>query len=251
MKKAVLVRVGIDSSEKSGKWNAPVNPGTGEFAYVPILEDEGRKDGIKKKPIRPGYEVSYEQFKKPCKNLGKELHRKLLEKGIFAHLDPDFEYLTYGDEGNKKKRLERLELSEGDILAFYAGLKPPNAGPGALIYALIGLYVLEKPGVTALDDIPQKDWHKNAHTRREHTKDDDIVFFGKKDGKSGRLKRCILIGEYRPNGYHLKSEIQEKWGEPKKVYLQRGYLHALRHPDRFYEWFEEQGVPLVPQNNLD
>jgi len=247
MKKAILVRVGIDQSDKSGNWNAPVDPDTGAFAYVPILEDEGNG----KKPIRHGYKVSYKQFKKPCKNLGKELHQKFLKKGKFAHLDPDFKYLTYGDESRKKKRLESFHLDKGDILAFYAGLRPPHAGSCDLIYALIGLYVLEKPGVTALDDIPQKDWRKNAHTRREYIKDDDIIFSGTKDGKSGRLKRYIPIGEYRPNGYYLKTAIQKKWGEPEEVCLQHGYLPKLSDPDRFYDWFKEQGIPLVPQNNLD
>lgn len=42
--KAILVRVGIGLSQKSGIWNAPVNPNTGEFAYVPILE--GRIDTL-------------------------------------------------------------------------------------------------------------------------------------------------------------------------------------------------------------
>lgn len=259
MKKAVLVRVGIDSSEKSGKWNAPVNPGTGEFAYVPILEDEGRgKDGIKKKPIRPGYEVSYEQFKKPCKNLGKELHRKFLEKGIFAHLDPDFRYLTYGDEGNKGAHLKSLHLEEDDILAFYAGLAPPDAErkTGKLIYALIGLYRLKGLGVLA-KDILQENWHENAHTRRDPTDDDnDIVFHGKEDGDvSGRLDHYIDIGEYYPNRhYYLKNELQKKWGGSKAIHLQRG-SHDCFDPDKFYEWFQEQkqkhGIRLVKQNNLD
>ena len=249
MKHAVLVRVGIDSSDKSGNWNAPVNPDTGEFAYVPIVE--GECEG--KKKIRPKYKamMSYEQFKKPCRDLGKKLHPKFLQKGKFAHLDPDFKYLTYGDQGKKKTRLENFHLDKGDMLVFYAALEPPYAGSGDLVYALIGFYVLGKPGVTELDDIPQNDWHKNAHTRREYIKDDDIIFSGTKDGKSGRLKRCIPIGEYYPNGYFLKTEIQKKWGEPGKVYLQYGYLHSLHNPDRFYKWFEEQDVQLVQQNNLD
>jgi len=166
--KAILVRVGIDSSKKSGNWIAPVNPATDEFAYVPIREDEGKdKDGIKKKPIRPGYGRTYKQFKKPCKNLGKELHRKFLEKGIFAHLDPDFEYLTYGDEDNKATQLRNLNLGKGDILAFYAGLDPPDAErkAGKLIYALIGLY--EVACVMYAKDITKKTLgHKCPHKKR-------------------------------------------------------------------------------------
>ncbi len=32
--KALLVRIGVDQA--FGGWNAPVNPDTGEFLYVPI-----------------------------------------------------------------------------------------------------------------------------------------------------------------------------------------------------------------------
>ena len=136
--KALLVRVGIDLSKKSGGWNAPVNPDTGKFAYVPIIEDESKG----KKKIRYGYETSYDQFKDVCQNLDVELPKKLY--GECAHLDPDFEYLTYGDERNKGAQLKNL--GEGDILAFWAGLSLPKARPRELIYALIGLYVVaEKP----------------------------------------------------------------------------------------------------------
>lgn len=260
MKKAVLVRVGIDSTKESGKWNAPVNPDTWEFAYVPVLEDEGRGKGvIKKKPIRAGYEITYEQFKKPYENLGRVLKSELLEEGKFAHLDPDFRYLTYGDAGNKGAHLKNLYLEEDDILAFYAALAPPDVErkTGKLIYALIGLYRLKGPGVLA-KDIIQENWYENAHTRREPNDDDkDIVFHGKRDeGVSGRLERCIPIGEYRSiryyPRYYLESEIQNKWGEPRPIYIQRG-SHDLCDPDKFYEWFQEQkqklGIRLVKENN--
>jgi len=241
---ALLVRVGIDSSDKSGNWNAPVNPETGEFAYVPILETGG-KNGEKK--IRLGYEkISYEQFKVPCGKLGRELHSKFDDKP--AHLDPDFRHLTYGDEDNKAAQLRNLKLVEGDILAFYAGLKPPNAGPGELVHALIGLYVLACEPKRALDIRNKEDWGKNAHTRREPG-EDDIVFFGKK-GDSGRLERCIDIGEYR-NGYYLKSELWEKWGGLRgSDWIQRGPHRSLLNPERFYyEWFKKQNIPLLQQNN--
>lgn len=248
--KAVLVRVGIDLSKKSGNWSAPVNPGTGEFAYVPIIENEGMgKNGIKKKPIRPGYGVSYKQFKDPCRKFGRECELPRKFDDWYAHLDPDFRYLTYGDEGKKKTRLvEKLKLGEGDILAFYVGLKPPNFRSGGLVYALIGLY--EVACVMYAKDITEKLWGINAHTRRK-PQEDDIVVFGK-SRKSGRLEKCISIGEYHRKGlYYLESKIQERWGEPEEVCLQRGYLHALHDPERFCKWFEEQGVSLVPQNNLD
>jgi len=37
--KALLIRIGVDQAY--GGWNAPVDPSTWEFAYVPIPEGSG------------------------------------------------------------------------------------------------------------------------------------------------------------------------------------------------------------------
>jgi hypothetical protein len=79
-RKARLIRVGIDSSY--GEWNAPVNPDTCEFVYVPIPEDN------KYKQIRPGYERNYHQFRDACRCFEVIFPDRLLEK--FTHLDPVF-----------------------------------------------------------------------------------------------------------------------------------------------------------------
>jgi len=240
---ALLVRVGIDLSKKSGVWNAPVNPDTAEFAYVPILEHEGNR----KKKIRPGYEISYEQFKVPCEKLGKKLPSKFYDKR--AHLDPDFEYLTYGDEGDRGKPIWGLE--NGDILAFYASLCPVKPCNQKLIYALIGLYVVDriKPAL----EIPQEDWHKNAHTRRNPDKT-DIVVFANPD-LSGRLERCIPIGGRRDGAYRVTNELLSEWGglSVKDGYIQRSAkLPSFSNPLKFSEWFKEQkkNIRLVAENNL-
>jgi hypothetical protein len=256
---ALLVRVGIDLSEKSGGWNAPVNPDTDEFAYVPILEDEGKG----KKKIRPQFKdkvfYKYKQFEIPCRKLCRKLPVKFKDK--YAHLDPDFKYLTYGDEGDRGKPIR--ELANGDILAFYASLSPVKPCNQKLIYALIGLYVVDriKPAL----DIPPEDWDKNAHTRREPDETDIVVFAKPKPGLSGRLERCIPIGSYRKGGKHqkkaywLEEEFSDKWGRLSTSadflhptdYLQRSprLLH-FSEPERFYKWFKEQNIRLVARNNV-
>lgn len=239
--KGYLVRVGIDLTRESGKWIAPVDPQTYEFAYVPIIENETKG----KKRIRSGYEISYDQFVGPCQKLSKELPSEFRNK--CAHLDPDFQYLTYGDEGNKGAQLENLV--EGDILAFWAGLSLPKARPRELIYALIGLYVVAQKPVYA-KDIDPKDWHRNAHTRR-HFLEDDIVVFGKHDGTSGRLERCIRIGGYRDNDYRLDRDIWDAWGGLQGGdRIRRGPHRSFCLLERFYEWFRKQKIPLVEKNNL-
>ncbi len=102
-------------------------------------------------------------------------------------------------------------------------------------------------------DYQQKAVENGIKVLCRYFEDDDIVFFGKEEeGKSGRLERCIRIGEYRPNGrYYLEDKIQEEWGEPEAIFLQRGPHRHLCHPERFYKWLTGQEIRLMKRNNLD
>jgi len=248
--KAYLVRVGID--QRSGDWNSPLNKVTNKFVYVPIPEDQDKGNKLQ----RQGYAEPFSQFKRPCSELGKELFANLLERD--AHLDPDFRYLTYGDQHNKAKQLNDAKLVEDDALVFYAGLKPIDSLPNEthdLIYALIGLYILAGPRVKATH-LPPKDWHKNAHTRRV-PQDDDIVFFAK-EIVSGRLEKCIDIGECIDGRYYLKQDLFDLWGgfefphkkEIPRLYLQvSGALPRFKNAAKFHDWFTTQNTRLVQRNN--
>lgn len=236
--KALLVRVGIDSSEKSGGWNAPVDPVTREFAYVPILE-RGK--------VIPEYKRTYEQFETICKKFGNNHHlpTKFMNNNPPAHLDPDFSYLTYGDEGKRGERV--WELEEDDIVAFYAGLRSTESERN-LIYALIGLYVVNK--IIQAKLISEKDRDKNAHTRKQPDETDVIVFA--KSGLSGRLERCIPIGECRSKAYRVTCGLLGEWGGlcVKNGFIQRsGTLPWFCNPEKFYKWFRNQNIRLVECNN--
>jgi len=232
--KALLVRVGIDST--SGGWNAPVDTLTNEFAYVPIPETE---------EMYSRYEKPYEQFKSPCQKLGEDIPRRLLNYKS-AHLDPDFSNLTYGDVDKRGKRV--WELEEDDIVAFYAGLRSTEPERN-LINALIGLYVVNK--IIPAKLISEKDWDKNAHTRKQPDETDVIVFA--KSGLSGRLERCIPIGEYRSKAYRVTCGLLGEWGGlgVKNGFIQRsGTLPWFCNPEKFYKWFRNQNNRLVECNNL-
>ena len=233
--RAYLVRVGADSTH--GGFNAPVDPDTLEFAYVPIPED-GQKS------VRPGHERTYGPFGVACRRLGVDLptgsYRRL------AHLDPDFEQLTYGDEKRRGRPL--LTLGRGDLLAFYAGLKPTRHIEPPLMYALIGMMVIDI--VAPAKNVARSDWDRNAHTRRV-SDDTDIVVFGQ-PSLSGRLERCIPIGELRDGAYRVTNDLLDDWGDISvhDGWIQRsGTLPAFLNPDVFYRWFQRQAVKLVRRNN--
>lgn len=119
--RAVLVRIGVDHSY--GEWNAPVDPKTGDFVFVPIPESQNTR-------FHRGMERCYDEFlpalNRFCDARDLDLRRDLGFPtpllGASMHLDPDFECLTYGNRGNPKGGIIQ-NLEEDDLLVFYAGLR--------------------------------------------------------------------------------------------------------------------------------
>ncbi len=262
--KALLVRVGIDSSKPSGGWNAPVDPVTYEFAYVPIVEQY-------KEEVIPEYKRTYEQFKAICKRLGNPLSPmppKFMNNNTYAHLDPDFSKRTYGDIYGKDicgkvnyKGKPLLKLEENDILVFYASLDPGRwkGQKLDLMYAIIGLYVVDKEPKNARELILMgMERDNNAHTRRR-CNEADIIVTAKPEPLSGRLEKCIKIGERKNGRYWLQQSLFNEWGgfsrscglPFSKLYLQRSTLFRFKNADKFYGWFRNQNKNnrLVECNN--
>jgi hypothetical protein len=232
--KGLLVRVGIDSTD--GCWNAPMRMASGEFAYITITDT---------KPMRDGMGRSYDEFIPVVKRFGVELPAPLVGKK--THLDPDFDYLTYGDQGQRGKRIESL-LTGGDLLAFFAALRPMDGSARPLIYALIGLYVVEE--IVLAKSIPRLRWAENAHTRRVPGNGDIVV--RAKPRVSGRLRRCIPIGELRDRVYRVRKNLLSAWGglDIKDGYIQRSVrLPAFNDAAKFYRWFLAEKPELMQRNN--
>jgi Nucleotide modification associated domain 3 len=88
--KALLVRVGVDSSIGGGSWNGPVDTQTGRFAYVAIPETRA---------VHAGMEKPYSALDSVLPLFGVSLPAHLRARHM--HLDPDFDHLTYGDQGER------------------------------------------------------------------------------------------------------------------------------------------------------
>lgn len=245
--KVILVRVGIDCVY--GGWNAPMNPETNEFIYIPINESEkfsfienGKRKFNELLPVLKNF----------CKNnkvdLNKDLHfpEDLIDNPM--HLDPDFDFLTYGDVGDKRGK-GIFKLDKNDLILFYAGLKPIRKQKDKLIYALIGMYYVNK--ILLVNDVIDKDRIMNAHTRRTRTGETDIIVFAQKEN-SGRFEKCIPIGEFRNKAYRVKKKILQDWGglDVKDGYIQRSVNPPLlSDPEKFIKWLKDKNVKLINSNN--
>jgi len=233
----LLVRVGADQSRAGGSWNGPVDGETGEFVYVAIPEG---------KPVHAGMEKPYSTLESALARLQVSVPHHL--KTRYMHLDPDFEHQTYGDQGERARQL-RTNLRPGDLIVFYAALKDVRAEPW-LVYAIIGLLIVEDMLVAT--DIPAAYRDINAHSRRIlGPGSTDLVIRGR-SGVSGRLERCIPIGEYRGRAYRVRRDLLEAWGglSNKDGYLQRSArLPRFLDTARFHQWFGQQQPSLVQTNN--
>ena len=244
--KAVLVRIAVDHSY--GEWNGPVGQDY-RFVYVPIPESVGTQ-------FHPDHERPYQEvvpaLAQFSTDLSPHLHRHATLPadlhGRAMHLDPDFEHLTYGDDGDRRGR-EIATMSRNDLIVFYAGLRPTYPCEQKLVYALVGLYVVDE--VVKVSAVTADRFAENAHTRKVKRGDSDIVVRGK-PGVSGRLDRCIPFGELRDRAYRVRQDVLEQWGglSVKNGYVQRSAVPPrFLDPGRFYAWFKQQDVSLLRRNN--
>jgi|ERR1044071_56277 hypothetical protein len=242
---ALLVRVGADLSQGGGSWNGPVDNATGDFAYIPIPETY---------PVHPGFAKPYSLVTPALARFGWTLPTHLAGQNM--HLDPDFACLTYGDQGQRAIQISS-PLKQDDLLVFYAALRAVTSEP-RLIYAIIGLYVIER--IEKASSIPQNRWPESAHTRRVLTSSADDIVVTARTRVSGRLQRCIPIGSFRTSDgelekrpcYRVDATILEKWGglSISDGFLQRSArLPRFLEPTRFRQWFTKQKTTLLQQNN--
>jgi hypothetical protein len=242
---AFLVRIAVDQTY--GGWNAPMNPDSNEFVYVPIPES---------RPMSPDLATPYTAIRAAlagveASNPGVSPRDVRLPRNLTSanmHLDPDFEHLMYGDSGVRRGR--RLTgLRAGDIVAFYSGLKPVTACRHRVVYALVGLYCVAES--VRVESVPSSRWSENAHTRCVEREGSDVIVRAK-PGSSGRLQQCIPIGEFRDLAYRVRPDVLEGWGglSCRDGYLQRSaVLPTFLEPRRFLSWFERQRAELISANN--
>lgn len=241
-----LVRIGID--QEYGRWNAPVDPETGEFVYLPITDGPAKQ-------YSPELKRSYREFLRPlelfsakypqCNPKQVTLPSELLSSNL--HLDPDFEYLTYGDNGDRRGS-GIATLQRGDVVVFYSGLRSIVQQP-RLIYALIGIVVIDE--VVFANSVEPSRRKENAHTRWTSISSVDIVVRGQQH-LSGRFDRCIPIGEWRDRAYRVRKDLEEMWGglSVANGYIQRSAVPpSFQSAERFYKWFRKQNVTLLERNN--
>ena len=241
--RGLLVRVGIDKT--AGGWNAPVDPDSLEFVYVPIPEARDQQ-------FHPGLATTYAGVSAALAAFGpRALDGTALPEALASrasHLDPDFDQLTYGDVGPGRGR-SLCEFEAGDVVVFFAGLRPVRPCQHRLLYALIGLYRVKE--ILRAGDVPRARWPENAHTRRKEFRATDVIVRADPSA-SGRLRRCIPVGEFRDRAYRVRRDVLDAWGglSARDGYVQRSAVPPrFLDPRKFLAWFESNSPELVRAND--
>ena len=220
----------------------------GRFVYVPIPEGVGTR-------FHPGLRRQYDELlpalQQFCEEHGCSLNDLRFPHGLLAcsmHLDPDFQYLTYGDVG-RRRGAGMVGMREGDLLVFYCGLRPVRDCEQRLIYALSGMFVVRE--VVPVAAVPPERWHENAHVRKVNRGETDIVVRAI-PGQSGRFEKCIPIGEWRNGAYRVRTELLHAWGglSVKDGFIQRSAVPpTFINPRMFLDWLWNHCVRLIERNN--
>ena len=183
--KALLLRVGIDKG--CGGTLAPIFD-DGSFEYLPIPE----------RFPAPDTATYHDRIGRKGKRLSTYVPQRV--KNAPMHEDPEFHSNTYGDPSLKRYYL--LKLEKGDLLVFYAGLRPFRTQKyQEALYIIAHFPVKEVTDFNTLSDEEReacsRAYSNNAHLKRHSTLDNLVIVAGTADSKL--LETAMLISRKKPN----------------------------------------------------
>jgi len=238
--KGLLLRVGIDKG--SGGCHAPIYKNN-SFEYIPVPENRATSETMLYANIRG--------------ITGKPFPDYILKKvGLsHPHYDPEFVTFTYGDPG-KPKRDQLTTLDPGDLLIFYAGLKPNDGVDKSRLY-VIGYFIVKEvydfKGSKYSKKIPKADYpyifnklRNNAHAKiyfrlkelNSDLSEENLVIIQGDPNFSKLLKKALLISD---NSSKMLKELEPIFGY--KGSLQRAVGHWIKEENisKVEKWLKENG----------
>lgn len=180
----------------------------GSFEFIPIPEDHadvGKTYG----------EIEGKKTKQPLWRFFPIRRQQRIVKTV-AHYDTEFDTFTYGGPTKPKRSLNRLH--SGDLLVFYAGLRPydfEDAEKRGLY--IIGYFEVEIAGKCIDFSTHDLDTHFSNNFHVKHRKDEKGLIIAKGSSRSRLLERAQPISKIGfdsagQNIYVLSDEGKKKLG---------------------------------------
>lgn len=181
----VLLRVGIDTG--SGGIHGPLFS-DGSFEYIPIPDSFGGK-GVDERTYGNTRGVGGRRLVDYFPEVRRE---RVFDQSV--HVDPEFETFTYGDPTRPKASLR--QLSEGNLLVFYVGLKGWKFDCPPALY-IIGYFEVALAGLATsfsaaeLAGMFQSNFHVKHGDVFENQQDRLVLVKG--NANSRLLKKAVKI----------------------------------------------------------
>lgn len=266
----VLIGVGVDKTNSSPY---PWVYKDGSFEYVPIPEaQESATESTYDTFARIHEGGSLKRVSGGEETLSSVLEEISPEEGegqIYTddelashpvHHDPNFQELTYGEvKGSNRKQITELSPSNGDILAFYTGLR--SEGSEKPYRYVIGYFTveeivdftdlvddnpptvdgdrvrvpeLESPAKETVERLLKRNRH-NAHAKRFEATGtihrNLLIAAGTEPG--GLLERAVPISQSVPGGYAFTEELESRLNvQSTKPGRDTGFLGGFKKPHR-------------------
>ncbi len=201
--KVVLLRVGVDSSSKSGGIQGPLLDRSGSFEYIPIPDKcnvdnrtYGREKGRHGRLLAEYFPHSR--------------HNKMAQQSI--HFDPEFETFTYGDPTRPKRSLRNL--NPGNLLIFYCGLEGWGDVHFPPALYIMGYFEVDRAGLATDigDHIVHEEFRENFHVRHPAVYSKD-----KQRGLVLVKGRPCLRSRLLKKAHRISSTGNDRTGKPLKI----------------------------------
>jgi hypothetical protein len=179
----VLLRVGLDTGCRPSGLGPIFRDGSFELVCIPDTLDEDERC----------YGNTIGRHGRPFVEYLPPSQRAAAAKRAM-HVDPEFETCTYGDPTTQKSGLKKLQT--GDVLAFYAGLRPCGFEGEDALY-MIGYFVVVDATMSRdIDDVHRTRFFQgNAHVRnpKRYAGDQDRLLLIRGGPESRLFERAVRI----------------------------------------------------------
>ena len=153
----------------------------GSFEFIPIPEDEGQTSGVRYSDLRSHYD--------PSSSLLPYVPPRLHD--AVCHNDPEFETLTYGDNGENGRSSALTRIQPGDVLLFLARLERWADGKRA---GQFGFYLIGGLSTDYAEFITPQSGRRDRFAKNAHAIRGDERFFGVAGtSRSRRFRRAVPL----------------------------------------------------------
>lgn len=189
----------------------------GSFEFIPIPEDENQTGGVRYSDLRSHYDPSRDLLR----YVPPHLHRAV------CHNDPEFETLTYGDNGENPKSSGLTRVRAGDALLFLARLEPWADGKRA---GEPGFYLIGGLSADYAEFVTPQSGRRDRFAKNAHAVRGDERFFGVAGtSRSRRFRRAVpLTRDICGKVFRAANGAPWQWGGKSDLATIGSYTRSIR-----------------------